>query len=114
MFPVCTPVSSESHPWREKESAHCRPGGMHQVRNLPRQLQLCCGSKGITMTTITLNGQTHEVPEGMTVLEAARLARVEIPTLCHHEALGSYGACRVCVVEAEGPAQRHGLVAACT
>ena len=66
------------------------------------------------MTTITLNGQTHEVPEGMTVLEAARLARVEIPTLCHHEALGSYGACRVCVVEAEGPAQRRGLVAACT
>jgi len=66
------------------------------------------------MTTITLNGQTHEVPEGMTVLEAARLARVEIPTLCHHEALGSYGACRVCVVEAEGPAQRRGLVASCT
>ena len=66
------------------------------------------------MTTITLNGQAHEVPENMTVLEAARLARVEIPTLCHHEALGSYGACRICVVEAEGPAQRRGLVAACT
>jgi NADH dehydrogenase/NADH:ubiquinone oxidoreductase subunit G len=66
------------------------------------------------MTTITLNGQTHEVPEGTTVLEAARLAGVEIPTLCHHEALGSYGACRVCVVEAEGPAMRRGLAAACT
>lgn len=66
------------------------------------------------MTTITLNGQTQEVPEGMTVLEAARRARVDIPTLCHHEALGAYGACRVCVVEAEGPALRRGLVAACT
>ena len=58
------------------------------------------------MATITLNGQTQEVPEGMTVLEAARLAGIDIPTLCHHEALGAYGACRVCVVGAEGPAQR--------
>ena len=65
------------------------------------------------MTTITLNGQTQEVPEGMTVLEAARMAGIDIPTLCHHEALGGYGACRVCVVWAEGPAQRPGLVAAC-
>ena len=65
------------------------------------------------MTTITLNGQTQEVPEGMTVLEAARMAGIDIPTLCHHEALGGYGACRVCVVWAEGPAQRPGLAAAC-
>jgi bidirectional [NiFe] hydrogenase diaphorase subunit len=66
------------------------------------------------MTTITLNGQTQEVPDNMTVLEAARLAGIDIPTLCHHEALGAYGACRICVVEAEGPAQRRGLVTACT
>ncbi len=66
------------------------------------------------MTTITLNGQTQEVPENLTVLEAARLAGIDIPTLCHHEALGAYGACRVCVVEAEGPALRRGLVTACT
>ena len=66
------------------------------------------------MTTITLNGQTHEVPETMTVLEAAGAAGIDIPSLCHHAGLGAYGACRVCVVEAEGPAQRRGLVAACT
>lgn len=65
------------------------------------------------MTKITLNGQIQEVPEDMTVLEAARRAGIDIPTLCHHEALGGYGACRVCVVWAEGPAQRPGLVAAC-
>ncbi len=66
------------------------------------------------MATITLNGQTQEVPDNMTVLEAARMAGIDIPTLCHHEALGAYGACRVCVVWAEGPAQRPGLTAACT
>ena len=65
------------------------------------------------MATITLNGQIQEVPEGMTVLEAARMAGIDIPTLCHHEALGGYGACRVCVVWAEGPSQRPGLTAAC-
>lgn len=65
------------------------------------------------MATITLNGQTQEVPEGMSVLEAARMAGVDIPTLCHHEALGGYGSCRLCVVWAQGPAQRPGLTAAC-
>jgi bidirectional [NiFe] hydrogenase diaphorase subunit len=65
------------------------------------------------MATITLNGQIQEVPEGTTVLEAARNAGIDIPTLCQHEALGGYGACRVCVVWAEGPAQRPGLTAAC-
>ena len=66
------------------------------------------------MTTITLNGQTQEVPENMTVLEVARWPGSTSPTLCHHEALGAYGACRVCVVEAEGPGMRSGLVTACT
>jgi len=66
------------------------------------------------MTTITLNGKTQEVPENTTVLEAARMSGIDIPTLCHHEALGAYGACRLCVVWAEGPAQRPGLTAACT
>lgn len=66
------------------------------------------------MVTITLNGQTREVPESMTVMEAAQKAGIDIPTLCHHEALGAYGACRICVVWMEGPAQRPGLAAACT
>jgi NADH dehydrogenase/NADH:ubiquinone oxidoreductase subunit G len=66
------------------------------------------------MANITLDGARHEVPETLTVLEAARLAGIEIPTLCHHEALGPYGACRLCVVEVEGPALRRSLTTACT
>ncbi len=37
----------------------------------------------------------------MTVLEAARGAGISIPTLCHHEKLAPFGACRMCIVEAE-------------
>lgn len=66
------------------------------------------------MATITLDGVTCEAPGTMTVLQAARRAGIEIPTLCHHEALGPYGACRLCVVEAEGPALRRSLVTSCT
>ncbi len=65
------------------------------------------------MVTITLDGNTREVRETATVLEVAREVGIEIPTLCHHEALGPYGACRLCIVEAEGPALRRSLVAAC-
>ena len=48
------------------------------------------------------------------MLEAARECGVDIPSLCHHPGLGAYGACRVCVVEAEGPGIRKGLQASCT
>jgi NADH dehydrogenase/NADH:ubiquinone oxidoreductase subunit G len=66
------------------------------------------------MATITLDGRTIEAPETLTVLQVARREGVEIPTLCHHEALGPYGACRLCVVEAEGPSTRRSLVTSCT
>ena len=39
--------------------------------------------------------------EGMTLLEAAHSAGISIPTLCHHEKLEPFGACRLCIVEAE-------------
>jgi bidirectional [NiFe] hydrogenase diaphorase subunit len=39
--------------------------------------------------------------QGMTLLEAARSAGIQIPTLCHHEKLEPYGACRLCIVEIE-------------
>jgi bidirectional [NiFe] hydrogenase diaphorase subunit len=51
------------------------------------------------MTTITINGKKLNAGEGMTVLEKARDAGIYIPTLCSHEALKPYGACRLCVVE---------------
>jgi bidirectional [NiFe] hydrogenase diaphorase subunit len=66
------------------------------------------------MATIKLNGTAVEAEETMTVLDVARREGVEIPTLCHHDALGPYGACRLCVVEAEGPMLRKSLVSSCT
>ena len=53
-----------------------------------------------------------EAKEGMTILEAARTAGIFIPTLCHHEKLEPYGACRICVVEVDARG-RTNLVAAC-
>lgn len=50
---------------------------------------------------LTIDGKTVEAREGMTLLEAARTAGIEIPTLCHHEKLEPFGACRLCLVELE-------------
>lgn len=66
------------------------------------------------MATMKINGISLEATENMTVLEVARREGVNIPTLCHNEALGAYGACRLCIVEAEGPMLRKTLVASCT
>jgi len=61
---------------------------------------------------ITIDGHKLQVPEGWTILEAARENGIEIPTLCYREALEPYGACRLCVVELErGPKSQ--LVASC-
>jgi formate dehydrogenase major subunit len=54
------------------------------------------------MVNITINGKTIEVPEGKTVLQAARLNGIEIPTLCDHPAVKPYGGCRLCLVEVKG------------
>jgi formate dehydrogenase major subunit len=51
---------------------------------------------------ITINGHPAQVPDGITILEAAKRLGVEIPTLCHHPALQDIGACRLCVVEVSG------------
>ena len=49
-----------------------------------------------------INDMPVTVPPGSTVLEAAKAAGVEIPTLCHHPNLTNAGACRICVVEIKG------------
>ena len=54
------------------------------------------------MISVIINGITVEVEEGATVLQAARKAGVDIPTLCWHPALKSVGACKVCAVEVAG------------
>lgn len=65
------------------------------------------------MAEIIINGIALEVPEGTTVLEAAKKLGIHLPTLCHHEALTPYGGCRLCVVEvARGNVTQ--IVSACT
>ena len=54
------------------------------------------------MINLKINGKAVQAPEGSTILEAARSAGIYIPTLCYDEAVEVYGACGLCVVEAEG------------
>lgn len=54
------------------------------------------------MINLTINGQSVTAPAGSTILEAARKNGIYIPTLCYDEAVEVYGACGLCVVEAEG------------
>ncbi len=54
------------------------------------------------MVNITINGKPIEVPDGITVLRAAELAGITIPTLCDHPDLEPFGGCRLCVVEIQG------------
>ncbi len=52
--------------------------------------------------TLTIDGRQVTVPEGTTVLNAAKALNIDIPTLCYLEGINEIGACRVCVVEIEG------------
>ncbi len=54
------------------------------------------------MIHLTINGKAVQAPDGATILEAARLNHIDIPTLCYDKAVEVYGACGLCVVEAEG------------
>lgn len=54
------------------------------------------------MVNFTIDGKKMSVPEGMTIMEAARLGSIPIPKLCYLKGLNEIGACRVCVVELEG------------
>ena len=54
------------------------------------------------MIHLTINGKAVQAPEGSTILEAARSANIDIPTLCYDKAVEVYGACGLCVVKAEG------------
>ena len=51
--------------------------------------------------TLTINGRQITVPKGTTVLEAAKMNGIEIPTFCWHPKLKPVGACRICYVEIE-------------
>jgi heterodisulfide reductase subunit A len=49
--------------------------------------------------SVTIDGNVVMVDRGKTILETAHELNIEIPTLCYHEALSPYGACRLCIVE---------------
>jgi bidirectional [NiFe] hydrogenase diaphorase subunit len=49
--------------------------------------------------SLTIDGKEVKAQDGMTILDAAKEAGIRIPTLCSHEGLSSYGACRLCSVE---------------
>jgi len=65
------------------------------------------------MVTITIDGQKVQGEKGETILQVARRAGFEIPTLCYHPLLSPYGACRLCVVEVVANG-RLGLQTSCT
>ena len=62
------------------------------------------------MVTLTIDGRAVQAPEGTTILEAARLAGIQIPHLCYLKEINEIAACRVCCVEVEGEAR---MVTAC-
>ena len=62
------------------------------------------------MINLTIDGIAVSAPEGSTILEAAKLANINIPTLCYLKDVQQIGACRICLVEVKGA---RGLAAAC-
>ena len=52
--------------------------------------------------TLTIDGEEITVPKGTTILEAARMAGIDIPVICYHDATTSNGLCRICVVDVNG------------
>ena len=63
------------------------------------------------MVNVTIDGLSISVPEGTTVLQAAKQLNIKIPTLCFHPDQDVKANCRICVVEIEG---QQLLVPACS
>ena len=62
------------------------------------------------MVNIKINNMPLSVPKGISILEAARMAGIEIPTLCYLKKINEIGACRICMGEVKGA---RSLVTAC-
>ena len=62
---------------------------------------------------IKINGREYAVPKGSTVLEAARAANIDIPTLCYLKDINEIGACRLCLVEVSEGGRPFRMVTAC-
>ncbi len=64
------------------------------------------------MVKLTIDGREFQAEACQTVLQVAQAASIDIPTLCHTEAVTDYGACRMCLVEVERRGRKR-LVTAC-
>ena len=64
------------------------------------------------LASFTVNGKAHEAAEGESLLAALRREGYEVPSLCYHEAVKSYGACRLCLVEVQS-GRRRKLTTSC-
>jgi NADH dehydrogenase/NADH:ubiquinone oxidoreductase subunit G len=65
------------------------------------------------MIELRIDGIDVQTEEGSAILDVARFYGIEIPTLCHHDGLTDYGACRLCIVEI-GEGDKAKLVSSCT
>jgi NADH-quinone oxidoreductase subunit G len=54
------------------------------------------------MPTVTINGKSVTIADGLTIIQACEIANVEVPRFCYHERLAIAGNCRMCLVEVEG------------
>ena len=63
------------------------------------------------LVTGTINGQEVTVPAGTVILEAARMAGIEVPNLCFQPLMRAWGSCRICTVEILG--KRGGMIESC-
>lgn len=63
---------------------------------------------------VTIDGTEVDVEPGTTILDAARAAGADVPTLCFDERMAPFGACRVCLVAIDGPGGSTDIVASCT
>jgi NADH dehydrogenase/NADH:ubiquinone oxidoreductase subunit G len=64
------------------------------------------------MVTLNIDGRELKAEKGQTILQVARENGIDIPTLCHHEAIEPYGACRLCIVEVS-KGKRTRIVTSC-
>ena len=65
------------------------------------------------MIEFIVDGIDVQIEEGSSILDAAKFYGIDIPTLCHHDGLTDYGACRLCIVEI-GEGDKARLVSSCT
>ena len=54
------------------------------------------------MPKLIINSREHEMPNGITLIQACEIAGVEIPRFCYHERLSIAGNCRMCLIEVAG------------